>query len=315
MSSHIPQEWIVLLEAVATEANSTIDRAVLGRLVASWPKPAPTALLGDNRYALQAPIRANGPAAAVRRAIGLWEHASRLSRVPRWNLVRAEIVTPEELDRELLAADCENAESDSEDLVPSEDGEADALLRGAFFDRRTGLPRREAFLDAVRQGLTSTAAEASLYAVLVVETEEIRPGRYRSSGVADDLAEVASRLAAVVRSGDTVAFLGGNAFGLFVSVSSEIEVDAIARRLIAAARRPGPGAGRGVVRRARIGVATGSWQERADDLLRRAEMATEAPASVREGLRAGPLEGRGAGVGPHHREGRRCATGWRITYG
>ena len=107
MSSNNGDEavWIVLLEVADTQGASTIDSAGFDRLVSTWASPGSTALYSRDRYALQIPVGAADPATALSSAMSRWKDAVQRTGVPRWALVRAEIMTPEELEREPIAAD------------------------------------------------------------------------------------------------------------------------------------------------------------------------------------------------------------------
>jgi GGDEF domain-containing protein len=276
------QEWIVLLEAVATDEAGIIDRPGLERMLASWPCPAPTTLFSESRYALQLPVRAVSPPAALSYALCLWEDAVRVSRLPLWHLVRAEVVTPQELTRELVAAEGELvAPNGSQDRRRTEcNVVGDDLLRRALHDDVTDLPGREVFLDEVRRRLASSLAGSVVDAVIVIRVD-IGPATRHDPGAAELLVAVAAALVQTVRADDRVARIGPGHFAVLVTAPSESLAGAVAQRLVRRARRSSPPGGGGVRSTARrlaadVGLATTGRGGDAEDLVLRAESAAEA---------------------------------------
>ena len=99
-------EWIVLLEAAGADTappRSTADD--LRKLLNAWGSPPPATLHGPDRYALQLQVHAVDQTTALSMAIEQWRDAVACSGLPEWELVRVEIMTPEELEREHQAAD------------------------------------------------------------------------------------------------------------------------------------------------------------------------------------------------------------------
>jgi GGDEF domain-containing protein len=290
------QDWIVLLEAAASGESPTIDRAALGRLIASWPCPTPTTLFSESRYALQLPVRAASPPAALSNALRLWEDAVRASQLPLWHLVRAEVMTPEELARELAAAKGEPIGPDAghERRTTECDAAADDLLRRALHDAVTDLPGREIFLDEVRRRLASGVAGTAVHAVIVIRVD-LGPEEEPDIGAAELLVAVAAKLVEGVRGDDRVARIGPREFAVLITAPSESLANAVAQRIVRSARRSRPRSGRTVRPTARrlaaeVGMATTGRGGDADDLVGQAELAAEA-ARTKEGDYHGPLPG------------------------
>ena len=96
-------QWIVLMEATGADAASVIDRDDIGRLLAVLNRTCDGrvgALLGPDRYALQLTTTASGPAEALVGVLSSWTDALSELDLPTWRLVRMEVLTPEELERD-----------------------------------------------------------------------------------------------------------------------------------------------------------------------------------------------------------------------
>jgi diguanylate cyclase (GGDEF)-like protein len=272
------KQWIVLLEAADTNGGSTIDPASFDRLLSSWARSAPTALYSPNRYALQLPMTAADPPIALSSAISRWKDALRRSGLPEWELVRAEIMTPDELEQEWAAA-----EGGSGAVGPTAEGPPHAemvsneLLRRALHDPVTGLVGRELFLDEVRRA-AATAAVGCARAVMVVHADghgsaERSYGRPPSDEL---LKQIARRLAETLRRGDKVARVGPAEFAVLVEVPSGDHSDSVARRIVHCVGRPLPGEAQPLPITASVGVATMQYGRDADQVIGMAEAAMAA---------------------------------------
>ncbi len=101
----IATEWIVLLEAADVRtATSTIDASRFRQFLRAWGTPAPAALYSPERYALQLQINAIDHGTALSAAIRQWRDAVARAGLPEWELVRVEIMTPDEQEREYQTA-------------------------------------------------------------------------------------------------------------------------------------------------------------------------------------------------------------------
>lgn len=281
LGSDIVMEWLVLLEAEDTAERSTIDPSSFARLVSSWATPEPTSLYTPTRYALQVAVSATDAPSALSAAISRWKDCLRRTALPEWPLVRAEIMTPEELEQELQALEWGgNGEDAPARLCPlAGDVAADDLLRRAFHDPVTGLPSRELFLDGVRRALASRTSASPPLAVLVVRIErfELVDGSLRRSLADETVVAVAGRLIEMVRRGDTVARVGPSQFALLVEVPNGEDADCLARRIVDLFHCPPPGGGRPLGLRATVGVAMSTSTDDADQLILVAEWRSHSP--------------------------------------
>ena len=263
------REWIVLLEVADQEHDSALGPASLRRLLAEWPGPVPAALYSPDRYALQISIAAPDPSLALSSAIGLWKGALRGTALPEGDLIRSEVVTPEELEWELRTANVEAA-GGARDVV------GDELLRRALYDPLTDLANREIFLHDARRALGMPAAPA-FHAVAVVSLDgrDGSPGSFEA-GVGDVLVKLAGRLREAVRDGDSVARTGPDRFGFLFGLRSPEAAAGLGERLLAEVRDALEHDGQGDALMASVGVATMSGAGDADQLMLMAEAAVRA---------------------------------------
>src|SRR5207302_4590718 len=154
----------------------------------------------------------------------------------------------------------------------------EAMLHPRFHDALTGLPNRALFLDRLGQALTRRGRHDSLTAVLFLDLDRFKWINDSLGHAAGDqlLVQVAARLTAATRSGDSVARFGGDEF---VVLCEELEGDwearAIAERLDAALGDHFCVEGRDMTVTASIGIVTTASASgaTADSLLRDADAA------------------------------------------
>ena len=256
------KEWTVLLEATDEGGLSPMEPESFRRLVGSWAVAAPTTLYSPNRYALQVTLPAADAASALTVALSLWKDALRRSALPEWDLVRAEVLTPAELELELQAAERPRDRSDALDppLPALERLLGEELLRRALHDAATGLPSREMFLDEVRRSLLTPVVGSRVRAVLAVALDAPRAERPGQDEATDELSAVlAGRLTAAVRRGDPVARVGAGEFAALVTVPCPDHAERLAERVVHSARSAGDHLGRPMT--ASVGVATASSRD------------------------------------------------------
>ena len=101
----------------------------------------------------------------------------------------------------------------------------------AFYDHLTGLPNRRLLLDRLRQALASSARNGREGALLFIDLDNFKTLNDTLGHDIGDLLlkQVAERLSACVREGDTVARLGGDEFVVIVEDLSEQDIDAAAQ--------------------------------------------------------------------------------------
>lgn len=270
-------EWVVLLEAAGEmTAGTAVDPSTLGRIVAPWASPAPVTLYSADRYALQLKVSAETPHAALASAMGLWQDALRRTALPDWELVRAEVVTPEELEHELRAAEQAGHAAAACAAHTNDDARlGDDLLRSALYDALTGLPNRELFLDQVRRVLGPATPDGPVHAVLTVAVDQCGAAPPARAQLPDEiLVEAARRLSRHVRSNDVMARVGPAEFALLVGVPDGSDVAGVAARIVETVRSPRR-RGHPAELSASVGVATVRGDD-ADEVMRAAETAMEA---------------------------------------
>jgi diguanylate cyclase (GGDEF)-like protein len=156
----------------------------------------------------------------------------------------------------------------------------------ALHDPLTRLANRVLLGDQVERAV----ARRGPLAVLFLDLNDFKAVNDRHGHASGDqlLVEVARRLAAAVRAGDTLARLGGDEFAVLLEdLRDHAEATQIAERLLQTLRAPIALAGTEVVVSASVGVALATdGRYGADDLLRNADMAMY----VAKGHRTGRYE-------------------------
>jgi len=171
----------------------------------------------------------------------------------------------------------------------------DDIQRLAFFDPLTGLPNRRLLLDRLHQALISSARSQRQGALLFIDLDRFKTLNDTLGHDIGDLLlqQVAQRLVACVREGDTVARLGGDEFVVMLKNLSTKSREAAARtqivgeKILAALNQPYLLAGHSHHSTPSIGVTLISdHQNSIDDLLKRADLALyQAKAAGRNTLR------------------------------
>ncbi len=165
------------------------------------------------------------------------------------------------------------------------------ISQRSFYDQVTGLPNRALFIDRCRHSLTWTRPDFDApVAVVVLDLDRFRlVNESLGHSVGDRiLAEVAGRLAGVVRPGDTVARLGGNQFAVMLDgIASVDEAHRLAEALDSTLHPPFTIEGRDVFVSASMGIVIGEpGRAEAGDLLRDAEIALNRAKADRTSGRA-----------------------------
>ena len=148
------------------------------------------------------------------------------------------------------------------------------LTRQAFQDTLTGLANRARFQERLEEALRQRGNTVGLLFVDLDRFKVINDSLGHDAG--DQLLrEVAERLSACLREGDTLARLGGDEFTVLLPDVSGPEVAvAVAERIIAHLKAPFDLPGHSVVVGASVGIATGvASRDRPDALLRDADAA------------------------------------------
>jgi diguanylate cyclase (GGDEF)-like protein/PAS domain S-box-containing protein len=150
---------------------------------------------------------------------------------------------------------------------------ADKLLHDAFHDALTGLPNRALFLDRLEHRLAlEKRRHKTSFSVLVLDIDRFKVINDSLGHVLGDqlLIEVARRLEAALRPGDTVARLGGDEFTILLEdVPTAADARKVADRLHEELKAPFLLATEEVFSGASIGIAHGSAEyARPEDILR-----------------------------------------------
>ncbi|HTH15409.1 MAG TPA: diguanylate cyclase [Magnetospirillum sp.] len=115
------------------------------------------------------------------------------------------------------------------------------IRRLAHHDHLTGLPNRNLLNDRMNHALARVKRNGGRMAVLYVDLDKFKPINDSLGHEAGDhvLREVSARLAACVRSSDTVARVGGDEFVVVVEeIQRSAEAALVARKIVDALARP-----------------------------------------------------------------------------
>jgi diguanylate cyclase (GGDEF)-like protein len=152
--------------------------------------------------------------------------------------------------------------------------------------RLTDLPNRVLLHDRMRQGILSSQRSHKSLAVMILELGGLESiidahGRYAGDRVIQD---VASRLRALLREGDTVARLGANQFALMLPGTNSSGAELTARKVLQDVSRAVVLDGRPLSIEASLGiVSVPDHGTNPDELLQKAERALRAAQQMHSG--------------------------------
>ncbi len=156
------------------------------------------------------------------------------------------------------------------------EGIAERFARDALHDPLTGLANRALLLDRLELALARAARSDGRVGLLFLDLDGFKAINDQHGHGAGDrlLIELAARLSGVVRAGDLVARQGGDEFVLLCEdVRDEVALTELAEQVAAAACAPWLLAGKRVVVTVSVGVRLAVGGERADVVLRDADVA------------------------------------------
>ena len=153
------------------------------------------------------------------------------------------------------------------------------IAHAAIHDALTGLPNRDLLTDRIAQALHHHRSRGQMLAVVVIDLDNFRLVNDSLGHEAGDrvLVDVAARLGASLRPGDTLARFGGDKFAVLCeSISGEAHALEIAQRLLRALRTPFLADHHSVMIGASAGASLSSIEGdelRAEDMVRQADSA------------------------------------------
>ncbi|MEP0868282.1 EAL domain-containing protein [Trichocoleus desertorum AS-A10] len=152
------------------------------------------------------------------------------------------------------------------------------LLQSAFFDSLTGLPNRAFFSDRLHQAAAKVSRQSDgCFAVLFLDLDRFKVVNDSLGHLVGDqlLVEVAQRLQACLRIGDTLAHLAGDEFAILLEHIQDInDATCVARQIQEAIKMPFILNGHEVFTTISIGIALSTIDyEKPDNLLRDADTA------------------------------------------
>jgi diguanylate cyclase (GGDEF)-like protein len=156
------------------------------------------------------------------------------------------------------------------------DARTTAAIHAAHHDQVTGLPNRTLFLERVTGALTAGDHRAAEITILLIDLHRFKTVNDGLGHRAGDtvLAAVADRIRGCLRTGDLIARVGGDEFGVLLDGAGSIAGARVARSIIDAIEEPFRTAGRTMYLTACVGVAASTTTSSdAGDLLTNADVA------------------------------------------
>ena len=262
------ERWVVLLEAAGDAARDPIGADALNRLhEALEPGRCGGVLRSLDRYALQVTATGAGPVDALVDVVARWADGVRRLGLPAWRLVRTEVFTPEDLEREFDSAERDpiGVQRPEDDFGPAHDEIGHELLHRAFSDPLTGLLGRHVFEHRL-EGLLGGRRSAAVVALGLDGFEAVNR-RFGEAAGNEAVIALARRLEAMHRPGDVLARLGGDEYGVLLEDSTEEAALPVAERMLHAVSLPMVVAGHDLTLSASAGVVVGQPGETAEAVL------------------------------------------------
>lgn len=95
--------WIVLIEAALIASDLAVEAASVERLLAVFAAHRPSAMYSRDRYVLQVVMPGSSPDDALRKVLIRWRRSVMAAGLAGFKLVRAEVMTPDELEAEAIS--------------------------------------------------------------------------------------------------------------------------------------------------------------------------------------------------------------------
>ena len=152
----------------------------------------------------------------------------------------------------------------------------DQLTYQAFHDSLTGLANRALFSERITHALDRGIRRRHLIAVLFIDLDDFKTVNDSLGHAAGDelLVSVAARIRESIRPEDTCARLGGDEFAVMVEGIAEPEgAVTVARRILSSMAAPLTVAGSDVNVQGSVGIALGSGDQTASEIMRSADLA------------------------------------------
>jgi diguanylate cyclase (GGDEF)-like protein/PAS domain S-box-containing protein len=150
------------------------------------------------------------------------------------------------------------------------------LEHQAFHDPLTGLPNRALFLNRLEQALRRRARDDGHVALLYLDLDGFKAiNDTRGHDAGDELLQaVGYRLVGCLRTGDTVARMGGDEFAILLDDDSTIDdAHAAAQRVLEVLSLPLDVAGEPIAVQASVGLALAGGDASSESLLRASDLA------------------------------------------
>lgn len=235
--------WVVLVEAEGDPAGEPIPAEQVRQLLEALDGGTRGGgLHSPGRYAIQIPAAGEDAVEVLAGVVSRWRTAVQELRLPHWNLIRAEVLTAAELERQFESAEHDGAvtgQPPRSSQPPAHDDGSFELLRHAFSDALTGLLGREAFVHRLGEALDGWHHRQTA-AVVLVDLDGFRTLNDVFGDTTGDqiLVAVAGRLAATLRPDDSLARFGGDQYALLLNNTSEEAAQSVAERVMQAIGLP-----------------------------------------------------------------------------
>jgi diguanylate cyclase (GGDEF)-like protein/PAS domain S-box-containing protein len=152
----------------------------------------------------------------------------------------------------------------------------DQLTHQAFHDSLTGLANRALFSERIAHAIHRGARRRNLFAVLFIDLDDFKTVNDSLGHASGDelLVTVAGRIRSAIRPEDTCARLGGDEFAVMVEGIADPEgAVTVTKRILEAIAEPLTLGGSAVTAQGSVGIALGSGEQSASEIMRSADLA------------------------------------------